>query len=89
MSQKCQKFLPLRRPFEWDTEDVVKSVEGVCRDGKVELVEPLAESEGSRVIVTRVYPSAGTNLPAGTNLRERGIGESRAEALRRRLDTFT
>lgn len=83
MSQKCQKFLPLRRPFEWDTEDVVKSVEGVCRDGKVELVEPLAESEGSRVIVACVSPSAGTNL------RERGIGESQAEALRRRLDTFT
>ena len=40
MSRKCQKFLPLRRPFEWDTEDVVKSVEGVYRDGKVELAEP-------------------------------------------------
>jgi len=28
------------------------SVEGVYRNGKIELMEPLAEAEGSRVIVT-------------------------------------
>jgi hypothetical protein len=35
-----------------DNERMVKSVEGICRNGKVELSEPLAEAEGSRVIVT-------------------------------------
>ena len=35
-----------------DTEGMVKSVEGIYRNGKVELVEPMAEAEGSRVIVT-------------------------------------
>jgi hypothetical protein len=31
---------------------MVKSVEGIYRNGKVELVDPLPEAEGSRVIVT-------------------------------------
>ena len=31
---------------------MVKSVEGVYRNGKVELVEPISEAEGSRVLVT-------------------------------------
>jgi len=57
----------------------VKSVEGIYRNGKVELVEPLAEAEGSRVIVTWVHPGE----PIG--LRERGIDESHAADLRRRL----
>ena len=35
---------------------MVKSVEGIYRNGKVELMEPLAEAEGSRVIVTWVIP---------------------------------
>jgi len=60
---------------------MVKSVEGVYRDGKVELVEPLDQPEGSRVIVTWVSaPSVG--------LRERGIDESQAADLRRRLAAF-
>ena len=33
---------------------MVKSVEGIYRNGKVEVVEPIAEAEGSRVIVTWV-----------------------------------
>jgi hypothetical protein len=35
-----------------DTECMVKSVEGIYRNGKVEVVEHLAAAEGSRVIVT-------------------------------------
>jgi hypothetical protein len=58
---------------------MVKSVEGVYRNGKVELVEPLSEAEGLRVIVTFVQPSGLVDL------RERGIDESQAADLRRRL----
>jgi hypothetical protein len=52
----------------------VKSVEGICRNGKVELVEPLADGEGSRVIVTWVRPAEPVDL------REEG-----SEKLRRRI----
>jgi len=61
---------------------MVTSVEGIYRDGKVELVEPLAGAEGSRVIVTWVHPSETIDL------RERGIDESQAADLRRRLAPF-
>jgi hypothetical protein len=61
---------------------MVKSVEGIYRNGKVELVEPLAEAEGSRVIVTWVHPAEPVDL------RERGIDESQAADLRRRLAPF-
>ena len=71
----------LRRPAR-DTKHMVKSVEGIYRNGKVELVEPLAEAEGSRVIVTWVHPAEPVDL------RERGIGESQAADLRRRLTPF-
>ncbi len=59
-----------------------KAVEGIYRNGKVELLEPLAGPEGSRVIVTLVRPSNPLNL------RERGIDESQAADLRRRLASF-
>ena len=59
-----------------------KSVEGVYRNGKVELVEPLAEAEGSRVIVTWVHAADPIDL------RERRIDESQASDLRRRLTSF-
>jgi len=61
---------------------MVKSVEGVYRNGKVDLVEPLDEAEGSRVIVTWVGPARLVDL------RERGIDESQAADLRRRLSVF-
>jgi hypothetical protein len=35
---------------------MARSVEGIYRNGKVELMEPLAEAEGSRVIVTWTIP---------------------------------
>ena len=62
---------------------MVKSVEGVDRNGKVALVEPLDEPEGSRVIVTWV------GSPRPVDLRERGIDESQAADLRRRLSSFS
>ena len=65
-----------------DTEVMVKSVEGIYRNGKVELAEPLAEAEGSRVIVTWVQPSQAVNL------HERGIDEGHAADLRHRLAAF-
>lgn len=61
---------------------MVKSVEGVYRNGKVELLEPLAEAEGSRVIVTWVTPADGVDL------RQRGIDETQAANLRRRSAPF-
>jgi hypothetical protein len=61
---------------------MVKAVEGIYRNGRVELMEPLAAEEGSRVIVTWVPP------PGAINLHERGIDESQAADLRRRLAPF-
>jgi hypothetical protein len=61
---------------------MVKSVEGFYRNGKVELLEPIDEAEGSRVIVTWVQ-SANT-----VDLRDRGIGKAQAADLRRRLASF-
>ena len=52
-----------------DTEDIVKSVEGIYRNGRVDLVKPLTEAEGSRVIVTWVQPAEDVDL------RDRGIDE--------------
>jgi hypothetical protein len=62
---------------------MVKSVEGIYRNGRVELVEPLTEAAGSRVIVTWVHP------PQAVSLGERGIDEGQAADLRRRLAAFT
>jgi len=63
---------------------MLKSVEGIFRNGKVELLEqPPADTTESRVVVTF--------LPAHTavDLRERGIDERQAGDLRRRLAAFT
>jgi hypothetical protein len=64
-----------------DTGDMAKSVEGIYRNGKVEVVEPLPAAEGARVIVTLIPPEA-------IDLRERGIDEAQAADLRRRLTAF-
>jgi hypothetical protein len=61
---------------------MVKSVEGVYRNGKVELLEPPAEAEGSRVVVTWVHSTEPVDLA------ERGIDESQAADLRHRLAAF-
>ena len=58
-----------------------KTIEGVFRNGKVELSETPADLDEARVIVTF--------LPEGAvNLSERGIDEAQAASLRARLSTF-
>jgi len=47
---------------------MLKSVEGVYRNGKVELVEPLAEADGSRVIVTFADPAGSLDLRESSSL---------------------
>jgi hypothetical protein len=59
----------------------LKTVEGIYRDGKVELLEKPDDADGARVIVTF--------LPEGSvNLAEHGIDEMQATNLRSRLKTF-
>jgi hypothetical protein len=74
MPRKCPNDLR-------DNRIMIKSVEGVYRNGKVDLLEPLNEAEDSRVVVTWVSP-------ASVDLHERGIDESQAADLRRRLAPF-
>jgi len=58
-----------------------KTVEGIYRDGKVELLETPADLEDARVLVTF--------LPSGqVNLSEQGIDEAQAIDLRARLSAF-
>lgn len=61
---------------------MTRSVEGMYRNGKVELLQPLEEAEGSRVIVTPVRPADQVDL------RDRGIDDAEAADLRHRLATF-
>ncbi len=58
-----------------------KTVEGIYRDGKVELLETPADVDEARVIVT-FLPEGAVNLP------ERGLDEAQALSLRARLSTF-
>lgn len=61
---------------------MLRSFEGVYRQGRIELLEsPPSELEG-KVIVT--FLSAGW-----VDLLERGIDQNHAEDLRQRLKTFT
>lgn len=57
------------------------SIEGVFRDGKVELLEPAPSNASCRVIVTFLSP-------ATVGLRQRGIDREQAADLRRRLAAF-
>jgi hypothetical protein len=59
-----------------------KSVEGVYREGRIELIEPVPEGATGRVIVTFVSP------PGVVDLDTRGIEREQAADLRRRLATF-
>jgi hypothetical protein len=61
---------------------MLTSVEGVFRDGKVELLEPAPTRDDARVIVTFLP------VPEVVDLAERGIGPEQAADLRRRLSTF-
>lgn len=62
---------------------MLKSVEGVYRDGKVELREPAPDDAEGRVIVTFLKRGKGESLA------DRGIDERQAGDLRARLRTFT
>jgi hypothetical protein len=60
---------------------MLKSVEGIYRDGRIELLEMPEGIDEARVIITF--------LPTGrVDLRERRIDESQAADLRARLRTF-
>ncbi len=61
---------------------MLNSIEGVYRDGKVELAEPPPAGLSGRVIVTFV------SSPAVVDLTERGINPAQAADLRHRLTTF-
>jgi hypothetical protein len=62
---------------------MLKSVEGIYRRGKVELLEPAHELEDSRVIVTFLPANGPIDLCA------KGIDETQAADLRHRLQAFT
>lgn len=60
---------------------MLKSVEGIYRDGKIELLEEPGDLDEARVIVTF--------LPANcVDLHSRGIDEKQAANLRARLRAF-
>jgi len=62
---------------------MLKSFEGVYREGKIELLEPVPEGASGRVIVTFVSsPDATVDLAA------RGVDRQQAADLRHRLATF-
>jgi hypothetical protein len=61
---------------------MMKSVEGIFRNGKIELLEPAPQTEEGRVVVT--FLSA--KVPV--DLRQRGISEAQAAELRGRLRSF-
>ncbi len=61
---------------------MLKSVEGIYRQGKVELTEPPTDvKDNTRVIVTFLDSSA-------INLEKHGINQAEAEELRSRLAAF-
>ncbi len=58
-----------------------KSIEGIYKEGKVELLETPDDVDEARVIVTFIPKDS-------VELAERGIDESHASNLRARLQTF-
>ena len=62
---------------------MLKSVEGIFRNGQVELLEPVQDVDGTRVIVTFL-----SKEPRSVNLIDYGIGPSQALDLRNRLSAF-
>ena len=61
---------------------MLQTIEGIYRDGKVELLETPKGVEEARVIVT-FLPTRGV-----VDLRERGIDQEQAANLRARLQAF-
>jgi hypothetical protein len=60
---------------------MLQSIEGIYRDGKVELLEPAPSNAAARVIITF--------LTQRVDLGERGIDEQQAMDLRQRLKSFS
>jgi hypothetical protein len=60
---------------------MLKSIEGIYRDGKIELLEPAPCNASGRVIVTFLSSHA-------IDLAERGIDKQQAASLRQRLAAF-
>lgn len=61
---------------------MLKSVQGIFREGKIKLLEPAPEGVEGRVIVTFL------DEPKPVDLAERGIDRQQASDLRRRLAPF-
>jgi len=61
---------------------MVKSIEGVYREGRVELLEPAPSVTEARVIVTFL------SSPSVVDLAARGIDTEQVADLRARLSTF-
>ncbi|MCE9554642.1 MAG: hypothetical protein K8T91_14895 [Planctomycetes bacterium] len=61
---------------------MLTSVEGIYRDGKVELIGPAPEMAAGRVIVTFLNATTAVDLAA------RGIDQKQANELRHRLGTI-
>ncbi len=58
------------------------SIDGIYRDGKIELLEQPPQPEDARVIVTFLPPTGEIDLAA------LGIGKAEAAEMRARLSTF-
>jgi hypothetical protein len=64
---------------------MLKSVEGIFRDGKIELLEPPPQTGDARVLVT--FLTEGGSASA-VDLVQRGIDAEQAADLRARLGRF-
>ncbi|HZZ28337.1 MAG TPA: hypothetical protein VFE46_10085 [Pirellulales bacterium] len=60
---------------------MLKSIKGVCRNGRVELLEPAPDGNDQQVIVTFLESQS-------VDLADRGIDEKQAADLRARLAAF-
>jgi hypothetical protein len=69
---------------------LLTSVEGIYRDGTIDLLEKPANVHEARVIVTFLPAGAPKEptAPTHVDLQARGIGESQAAQLRGRLSAF-
>ncbi|MFH7244682.1 MAG: hypothetical protein ACHWZW_17745 [Spirulina sp.] len=69
---------------------MLQAIEGIYRNGKIELLEEPTASEGMRVIVTFLNSPAEPVVASdlSVNLEDRGIDVEQAADLRARLRTF-
>jgi hypothetical protein len=60
---------------------MLQSVRGICRDGRVELLEPLPQDAEGQVVITFLASEP-------VRLEDHGISEQQAANLRQRLAAF-